>query len=180
MPLYKDAPCVGMCESFNKQCLRPELYAEVAEKYGAEPFENSGTMVTDPYGPEVPWSQWALNVQGESREDAILAIMDTVKDRDKVIKWNDLELRRLTERHWLAELPCHTECPITICGHCTYQHRRDLIGNGTCKVREAMDMEVLPITADLMPEDLEDLQPVYVDPRWPTEESENGDNKDDE
>ena len=171
MPLYKDANCIGLCESFNKQCLRPELYAEVAERYSAEPVQKDGRITID--GREVIWSYYCLNVQGEQREDAISAIAAEVQSRDTTIKWNIPELRRLAERDWLAELPCNTECPIIpMCGYCHLQHDRDLIRNGTCMVRETMNEEVLPIAADLT----EDLETAYIDPRW-SEEKTNGNNE---
>jgi len=113
MPDFQGRPCVGICESFNKPCTKPEFYRKLANEYGAKPEKRTGKMNVS--GRIAPWEVWTLNVQGANRPKLIERIRQETED----IQLVDLQL---------PVFPC-VFCDVTICGYCGKPHSEDLIEN---------------------------------------------------
>ncbi len=109
MPHFKAVDCMGACERLGRCCIRPVLYAGVAEQYGATPV---------PVRIAEGFTTYVLAVPAEQRERAIRDLQQHFHDADVV--------------QWLGEAPCHTDCDIAIRAVCGGQHEDSAIYGEHC------------------------------------------------
>ena len=127
MPFYNGVECVGACERAGYTCIEPSIFKKVARFYNAN-IEMWEDNAEDSYGRPFTIREWVLKIPDDRREEAV-----------KELERSDVGLDpEFNPDFWLREIPCHTECPMIVCGYCGEVHHSRYTHEADCALIDTL------------------------------------------